>query len=90
MSEQPPSKGLKPVASAKMLNFVYWLATNYPDMCNVQYLENNTLLQLAEAFEQDRPDLESDAETSWRSSVNKMLQGNEDYREAREVLERNS
>ena len=90
MSEQPSSKGLKPVTSTKMLNFVYWLATNYPDMCNAQHLEDNVLLQLVEAFEQDRPDLESNVEMSWRSSVNKMLQGNENYRDAKKVLERNS
>ncbi len=86
MSGYPPSKGLKPVTSVKMLNFVYWLSTRYPDMCNTRFLSNETMLQVIREFEQERQDLESNAEISWRNSVDNMLRGDRYYDNSRKVL----
>lgn len=86
MKEQPPSKGMRPVLSSTMLNFIYWLSMYYPHLLNLQSLSDDTILQLINQFEQSRPDIEQYTLQSWRKSIDRLLQSDKYYKEARDIL----
>ncbi|HLG66140.1 MAG TPA: hypothetical protein VKY19_29755 [Ktedonosporobacter sp.] len=86
MKEQPPSKGMRPVISSTMLNFIYWLSMYYPQLLNLRSLSDETILQLIYQFEQSRPDIERYTQQSWLNSIDKLLQGDKYYKDARDIL----
>lgn len=86
MKEQPPSKGIRPVTSSTMLNFIYWLNMYHPNLLDLRSLSDDTLLQLISQFKQSRPDIEQYDLPSWRESIKRLLQGDKCYKEARDIL----
>jgi len=69
-----------------MLNFIYWLSMYYPHLLNLRSLPDDTILQLIGQFEQSRPDIERYTSQSWLKSIDKLLQGDEYYKDARDIL----
>lgn len=89
MKELPSSKGIKPVASSTMLNFVYWLETYHSqDLHNLQYLPDETLFQIITEFERSRPDIETTSSQFWRNSIYNLFQKNNDYRDAKDFIKK--
>ncbi|QBD82935.1 hypothetical protein EPA93_46035 [Ktedonosporobacter rubrisoli] len=87
MREIPPSKGVKLVESTKMLNFIHWLETYYPDVRTLRDINHNLLKLLVAEFEQEREDFDHDSYESWQKSVQEMLQGNKLYQAAKVRME---
>jgi len=47
----PPPKGVQPVSSVVMMNFLYWLTAQHPEITRLQGLSERRLLQLVDEFE---------------------------------------
>ena len=65
MPQIPPSKGMKPVSSSTMLNFLNWLTTYHPEVRSLQYLPDADLLNLVKEFERSRPDITPATPQEW-------------------------
>jgi hypothetical protein len=89
MEEPLLRKGMRPIEGYVMLNFIYWLAMQHPEIPSLHSLEPDGLLQLARQFEDSRPDIEPSADQDWTGSFEMLFSEEsapDDYQEARETL----
>jgi hypothetical protein len=77
-------KGMVPVPSYAMINFLRWLRAYYPGITSLQHLSERQLLQLVSEFEGGNI-----ARDEWRAGFRLLLDGHsnkEGYGTARTVL----